>query len=295
MRAIFLLCSLVLVLSSCIKNNPDPVWIEVNEWTLEANSSLQGAEGVLTHNISDAWLYVGGKLIGVFQVPFKVPVLLSGTQEIRIFPTIKNNGISATKKIYPFLEEYDVIADLVQNETYVINPVTRYKSGLTFTVQDFEDQLNIEEASTSTATLLKVNDPTYFNEFINGGASGHYGQILMDQSSSIYKASSNFYVAYNMLLPKGEEVYLEIDYYTTVDFVTGLLAITPSGTTENPMIQLNKQDASPIQWKKIYIDLREVVSGIQDAQYFEFTFNAELDADISSGVVNIDNIKAVHF
>ena len=40
---------------------------------------------------------------GIFEVPFKIPILKSGSVSIKVYPVVKNNGISATKKIYPFL------------------------------------------------------------------------------------------------------------------------------------------------------------------------------------------------
>jgi hypothetical protein len=86
-----------LILSACVKNNPDPAWLEVTEWTLEANPSLSGEDGQLTHNITDAWVYVDEQLIGVFEVPFKIPILKEGSASIRLYPTIRVNGIAATK------------------------------------------------------------------------------------------------------------------------------------------------------------------------------------------------------
>ena len=50
MRAYYLLFILgfILTLNSCVKNNPDPSWIEVGEWTISANPNLGGDEGELT-------------------------------------------------------------------------------------------------------------------------------------------------------------------------------------------------------------------------------------------------------
>ena len=86
-----------LLLSACVKNNPDPAWLEVTEWTLEANPALNGEEGQLTHKITDAWVYVDEQLIGIFEVPFKIPILKEGLASIRLYPTIRVNGVAATK------------------------------------------------------------------------------------------------------------------------------------------------------------------------------------------------------
>ena len=118
----------IILLASCVKNNPDPSWLEVNEWTLLSNAGLSGSEGELTHNFSEAWLYVNDEIIGVFEVPFRIPILKSGSVNIKIYPTVKNNGISATKKIYPFMEVFEVNTELIQNQTVTLSPITKYKS-----------------------------------------------------------------------------------------------------------------------------------------------------------------------
>jgi hypothetical protein len=98
-----------------------------------------------------------------------------------------------------------------------------------------------------------------------------------------------------MNLPRSAEVYLEIDYYNTNAVITGLLAISPSGVQPNPNVQLNAQSPSSVKWKKIYIDLRELVSNSSPSAYFEQSFQAELDQGDTEGVIIIDNIKVVHF
>jgi len=50
--------ALFFILNSCAKNNPDPSWLEVNDWVLESNISLSGEEGELTQNISNAKVLV---------------------------------------------------------------------------------------------------------------------------------------------------------------------------------------------------------------------------------------------
>ena len=116
MKTIFVLFTLFLLFSGCVKNNPDPAWFEINTFTLVNNPSGNVA-GELTQNFTDAWVYVDSKLMGVFELPVKIPVLMEGVKKVQIFPTVRNNGISATKKIYPFTSAYEVEVDLVKNAT----------------------------------------------------------------------------------------------------------------------------------------------------------------------------------
>jgi hypothetical protein len=279
-------------LSGCVKNNPDPSWLEVNEWTLKANAELNLAEGELTQSITEAWVYVDDQIVGVFEVPFKIPILKSGNVSIKIYPAIKNNGISATKKIYPFLEPFTVYAELKQNETLTLNPETYYNSSTTFFIEDFEDaSIKLENDLNYPVQYFADNDPEILQDF-NGNFFGRIN--LNNTTDTMWVGTTNFYVDNGSDLPRGKDVYLEIDYYNTNSIVTGLLAVSPTSTKTNWNIQMNAQNPTTVKWKKIYIDLRELISNSEPNALFEHIFQARIDEDDSEGFIIIDNIKIVH-
>ena len=298
MRRLLYFLPLAIIFNSCVKNNPDPSWIEIGTWTVEDNPNLSVQFQGSHHNFSNAWVYVDNELMGVFELPVKIPVLKEGTKEIRIYPTILNNGISATKKIYPFVEVFAATVDLVKNETVTINPVTRYKDATKFWIEDFEQgSVQISSSSASLVNLQVINssDPIFVPS-VNGNA-GHFGRISLNENYNVYSSSTtaNANGTLNMPLPKGTDVYLEIDYHTTNSLITGVLAIGDNGTTDNTNVQINAQDPSTIQWKRIYIQVDEIVSLSTEANRFEFSFNALLDQGETATEINIDNIKAVYF
>jgi len=288
MKTIFVLFTLFLLFSGCVKNNPDPAWLEINTFTLVNNPSGNVA-GELTQNFTDAWVYVDSKLMGVFELPVKIPVLMEGVKKVQIFPTIRNNGISATKKIYPYTSAYEVEVDLVKNATITLNPVTQYFSNVKFTILDFEDaNLGFEDSPSSLANITASNDPSVIQSF-NGNS---FGRVTLTEAMNTWISATNL----DENLPRnGAEVYLEMDYYTTNDFVTGVLGINSDGVAENPNVQINAQDESTVQWKKIYIELKTIVSGSTSADYFEHSFEAILGEGKTSTQINIDNIKVVYF
>lgn len=299
MKSIFSILMISLLLSGCVKNNQDPAWIEITKWDLQSNSAVTpnsvNDPGVLSSNFSDAWIYMDGDLVGVFELPVKLPIIKDGAHTFKLYPAVQNNGISATKKIYPFVEPYEVIVDLVQNEVATINPNTRYYSNVEFWIEDFEDaSIRITDGPSSLVQLEKVSGSPIATPELNGNS---FGRISLTTSNYIWIASTiaNNNGQLNMNLPRGQEVYLEIDYHNTNELTTGVLAINTDGTTtDNRNIRLNPQTEN-VKWKKIYIDLREIVSASVNASYFEFSFQSILDSGDSSGEVNIDNIKAVYF
>jgi hypothetical protein len=287
MRLFFNLISLFFLFSACVKNNPDPTWLQVNEWTISANPSLSLQEGELTENISDAWVYINDELIGVFQVPFKIPILKEGNVTFKIYPAIKNNGISATKKIYPFLKEYVINGTLVKNQVFTINPTTQYKDNLNFWIEDFEDasfQIT-DDPNTSAANIDTDNIDL---QWFNGNA---FGKVVLNSTDSTWIA----YTSEQLNLPKGQECYLEIDYKVTNNVTTGLIYVTSESTTNNVHIRLNAQKPDVAVWKKIYIDLRELIGNSPSGSVFSQSFIASLDEGNTEGMILIDNIKVIHF
>ena len=75
MKSIFSLLFISLVILGCTKNNQDPAWIEIAEWDLQSNPSSVNDPGILTSNFSDAWIYMDGDLVGVFELPVKLPII----------------------------------------------------------------------------------------------------------------------------------------------------------------------------------------------------------------------------
>ena len=97
-----------------------------------------------------------------------------------------------------------------------------------------------------------------------------------------------------MVLPKsGAEVYLEIDFKTNNNILTGVLGINSFEIKQNPFIQLNKDQNG--EWRKIYLDLKEIVSNSTSAEYFEIYLRALIDPENTTGEIYIDNLKILFF
>lgn len=277
----------LLLVSGCVKNNPDPSWLYIDKWTLNANPNLSGAEGELTQNFSEAWVYINDECVGVFELPVKIPLLKTGSVNVKVYPGIKDNGISGTKRIYPFCNVFQQTINLTANQTVSLNPVTSYVSSTNFIIEDFEG-----------ANVLLENDPntSMANYFIsnqdlqpfNGNA---YAKVNLNAMDSIWIA----YTTFGSYHSKGKEVYLEIDYYTTNRIITGLIAISPSGIKKNTNIQINKSSPETVKWKKIYISLKELIGASDANAYFDHSFEAFKESGMGNTEIRIDNVKVVYF
>lgn len=284
-----LLVLIVLSNNSCVKNNPAPAWIEVSTWELEENPFSATSAGELTHAFTSAWVYVDGKFIGIFEAPFKIPILEEGWKKITLYPTVLNNGISATKKIYPFVEAYEIEAELIKNQVTSIHPVTRYKSNTILTILDFNGaNIDLDDDPDSPASILNSSDPDIIESF-NGG---QFGKVELTSTENIWISATPI----GQNLPQGAaEVYMEMDIYCTEDVVTGILALNGAGVTQNRNVQINEQKPEEATWRKLYIDLTTIVSGSQQGSDFKHSFEAFLDEGKTEAVICIDNIKIVRF
>jgi hypothetical protein len=278
---------ILFITNSCVKNNPKPSWIEILPWTLVENSSL-GTEKELTHNFSDAYVIIDEEIVGFFELPVKFPILKEGKHQIKIYPAIQNNGIKAHgKKIYPFCATFTSEIELIKEKTVTLDPSTNYINGTKFWIEDFEDAtLKISNEAVSTVNLMRGSDP----EILKYGNA--YGHVHLSSAESYWYGITSS----GLNLPKnGTEVYLEVDYRSTNSLLTGVLAYNSNGFTDNPNIQINGQDKENIKWKKIYIELREIVSYSLTSTVFEQYFKALLDEGKTEGDIYIDNVKIVYF
>ncbi|GAA0875392.1 hypothetical protein GCM10009118_18010 [Wandonia haliotis] len=276
----------VFLLYSCGKDVNPPTFLKINDFILEENPSASSLQGELTHNFSDAWVYIDGELLGVFELPCKLPLDYEGSHKLQIVAGVRKNGISASKVRYPFVEVYSEQINFTRLDTTTVTPVTRYFSGLNFWIEDFEDaSVKIQSTIYSKTDLYKDNDP----EILKYG--NFYGRVDLNTTDSLWEAATTD--MWN--IPKGQDVYIEIDYYNTNSILTSVKAINQDGFNVNAHVLLNTQYEGNVVWKKMYIDIREIVSYSVNYNQFQLLFTSILQTGMSDSYAIIDNIKLIHF
>lgn len=283
MQKLYNLLFVALILLSCSKNNPDPSWIEIKEWNLISNKTNK--EGELSHNFSNAYIEVDDETIGFFELPIKLPILKSGEHKLKIYPVVLNNGISASKTIYPFCQPYQIDVTLNQNQTLSISPTTTYYTDCKFWIEDFEDAgIKIKTEDGYGAILSTGNDTKYLKYGSN------YGQIIVTNENPIWQGKTTT----NSTLPQGRNIYMEVDYLNSNTLLTGVYVSNSTENKYNPNVALNAQDKSNLKWKKVYIDLRQMISYSTSGSIFEQYFNVTNSSTTDSNFVLIDNVKLIY-
>lgn len=283
-----LLPLLVMLFSGCKKTDLTPSWLVINDFTLTTNEVTEGEN---THNITDAWVYMDNVALGVFELPARIPVLAEGTHNFVIYPGIKVNGISATRQRYPFYNRFETSIELTRGMEHTVTPATTYKSNLQFElIENFENVgFDFDKDLISDTDIVVLTSAMYPDTVAYGN---NCGAVYLNLADSLYKGQTNT----NLNLPGGEDVYVEIDYMNTNSIAMGVIAENSGGTAEHPpLVILNAQDESELQWKKIYINLIDDVSYEINATSFEIYLLGILDGEETSGVIYLDNIKVVRF
>jgi len=281
--------ALLLLHSGCELINPPeqiPSFIAIDSIKLEPNPDVLA--GSLSSYITDAWIYVDDQLIGAFELPCTVPVLLEeeqkSEQKITVLAGIYLNGVKSTRVYYPFYTPWEQTISLVPDSIITLSPMVKYDSQVKLPLHEtFElGGVLFEEGISSVATLTKTDAA---HEVFEGAYSG---KVVLNSTDSIYVGVS---VNHIQLPTAGGNVFLELDYKTDAAVMFGLYA-----HKTGQVVQLEVAGVLPQpNWNKIYINLTPTVFRHNDANSFKLFMGAVLPEGESEAVILLDNIKLIHF
>ena len=282
-RTLFFLIPLLFF--ACTKEQDKVSWLKIEKWELLPNPNNNNNEGELTHNLNQVFISMGGKFLGSFELPIKIPIIDEGTHDFVLIPGVVQNGINSTKTRYPFMEQYSTTLTLKLEDTVTMQPTTRYFDNIQFLIEDFENPvaLNIETDQNSLVDIIASDDPA-ISKWGN-----YFGRIDLTKQDSLFIGYTNFGVS----LPKqNANVFLEMDYMNSNSLATSVISYNSNELFDDVHIQLNPQ--SNPHWRHIYLDLKEIITFRNQATVNEQGFVAILDSGNVDGFVYLDNIKVVY-
>ena len=280
MRGILHIClGLFLVTSlfnSCrkIPNDGIPSYIRVDSVIVLTSTNLFGSA---SHNISNVWVDVAGENMGTYEVPVTFPVLNDGKLKATFQAGIRQNGIGATRIIYPFYLPDTVTLDLLATQETAFIPNFEYVPGTDMKYHEDFDFLS------SIGGVDRVDTGNVFE----GPGSG---LIYMDTAlnvTSVVATSTTFDIP---TTPPGP-VFIELDYRNDAVFSVGMQAIDEFGFPVSfEKVFIPARD----EWNKIYINVSEEVNFIRGTDY-QIRIETALTGDKTKAHVYLDNIKLLHF
>lgn len=277
-------CSMLLWLYACeLFDKPEkiPSFIYIESISLEENTAINA--GSLSSKIVDAWVFIDDQLIGAFELPATIPVLMEGEHKIAVYAGIYLNGVRTTRVYYPFYAEWKSDLVLVPDSIITIKPVVRYLEGIKLPFhENFElGGVLLEDANESLAELVKTNDP---GDVFEGNYSG---KIILTEDDTLYLGVS---IQAYQLPTAGGHVFLEMNYKSESDIIIGVYA-----QKATQILQLEVAGVLPKEdWNKIYINLSPTVFRHTDAYDFKLFIGSVLPKGKTEATILIDNLKLIH-
>ncbi len=284
--------------SSCEVINPSeeiPCYLRIDSITfVDSAQSPPVIVSRKTQRIIDAWVFIDGKLIGIYEYPFTIPVILSdGTHRVRVYAGISRNGTASDKEIYPFFTRFDQVVDFKKGETDTVKPRFAYDYSIMKFPPEAVGQFpeGFEGAGTifkmikngGVDTLLKEdNDSLVFN--------GNYSGLLV-MNATAPKLTMETSKAYSVPTNR-RPVYFEMSFKTDVTLRLGIYGINnaTSGVTDVPFINLNPTNG---EWKKVYLNFTDEVSSFTNTK-FKIYLKADHNTTLPESKILLDDIQLIY-
>ena len=251
------------------------------------NFSTDEDQGTDSNNIAEVWVYSETDVLGVFPLPATIPVLQENGEDvvhITLLPGVRVNGISSTRKPYPFYEVLELDFNYVPGGVDTVEFHSNYAPGVEIILsENFESANRFQASSTSTAEVVRTFDPAWVFE---GAVSG----LIMLSEDASHVTSTTQEQLYD--LSGDVATFLEFNYRCDNSFAVGLEAIGGINPERTPIIVLNPTGE---EWNKMYLDLGPFLRSTPTAYGSELTLDAILDMGKESGYVVVDNFKIVHY
>jgi hypothetical protein len=274
-------------LSSCEVVNPDeqePGYIIIEDY----NYQVEINEGSESHKITEIWAYANNQIVGVYDLPAKIPVLTSGNTTMSFFAGIKSNGLSSMRLKYPFFEGETREMNIQPLKFDTIVPSFGYFDNLLFVEKDFDGNTPTMVSMSGNQAEVSMEDNP---EFVFEGERCGYYKLESGEVKLLIKDDQNH------ALTAGNTVFLELDYSCNNMFSIGLISRESGVDNKNLAVIVNPTTegvGNPI-WNKIYIDLGLIVQTRTGASYFEIYFEANPDNSGDEVELFLDNVKLVQF
>jgi hypothetical protein len=230
-----------------------------------------------SHKITDIWLYVDDKFQGIYPIGSVMPVMNSGTANVRLYGGIVNNGIAGTRLPYTFYNPYSYTGTFETGKTYTIVPTFEYRSGILIQDDSFSGSGSYYLPGGDTPPV-PVSDPSK----VWGGTGNSIFMTVTDAKPQAWLETST-----PLALPLGgSDVYLEMDYKCNHEFMVGVIG---GGLEKRIALTLRPQS----EWNKVYVSLTSVVSAQPTYVSYKVLIQAIKQPSAPDAEIYIDNLRLV--
>jgi hypothetical protein len=282
---IILICNLFLTACELFdKDSFTPAFIEVDKASLLTD--LNQGDGVL--RVEEIYLYKNEKLLGVFPIPGKIPIIVEGgTEDVELFITaaVRVDGQATTVQEYAFFDPIVKNIKLSEGQTVSVPLEFKYKNDTKF---DFVDDFEIGNKFSTNIDTFSAFDLVETDIDKNTGSKSG----LMTTSLKANTMEVTQFAFFDNKNNAQGRVFLEFDYKNEDNLSVGTLLLKSNTIMKEFKIQLQPSKT----WNRVYIDLTNEISN-QEVIGYKVVLHAQFNS--GSGKMEnqnfIDNVKLVHF
>lgn len=270
---------LIIAITGCNIINPAepvPTYIHVDSFVVKDRF------GVPTlHNVNAVWVYNSNILVGTYDLPATIPVIMDKPSRISLAAGIPVSGMNNFIDIYPFYtRDTFTVTPSPGNIINHIGNTTYYPSINELIIANFDlggSGFGLAEGTVPIG-VTKADSEKY---------SGYYsGVIRLSAPRDTLSVDSSI----EFMLPSNKDVYLEFDYRCTIPFYIGLRSNSYGFTN----LQYVSGISPSTKWRKFYYSFRDFISKLPGDTYTLY-INASLPPGTQNGKVLLDNIKMIYF
>lgn len=273
--------AILLTLAACHKTETVPTYLVVPGITLQATDEQGGS----TSKITEAWVTLDEKSVGVWELPARIPVIGDGSHTIGITAGIRRNGTFDDRLRYPYFTTWRTTMDLVPEGAVDLAPTVQYQPATFFTERFNDAGSQLLAASSSDTTLILYSAATDPEVLLDGSQCGGFvldltNDVVVLQTEQDFPGASG-------------PVYLELDYSTDVELSLGVSYIQDGQAGSAPWaVILPNADAGSVVWNKIYVDLSDFFNraGFTGRDIY---IAAQLPSGRSRAAAYFDNLKII--
>lgn len=267
-------------LTSCGWYEPDegiPSYLYIDSMILVPSPE---AQGTLSANIKDVWVFIDGDLQGAFPLPARIPLLREGPCNLQLSAGVLLNGISATRAIYPFYNRWDSVRILTRGQTDTLRPRITYRNTVRYLWMENFDNLGFGMRARVGSDTFLLRESV--SDSVLEGSSCL--RMVVDQRAPYLTAESIDQIA----LTAGKPCFLEINYRNNIPLQVGLQSQIGSDISDPLWIV---ELAPSLVWNKQYINFTPYLGVVNGARYRLMLRPVLPGSTQSAGVVRVDNLK----
>lgn len=273
--------SVIIATVGCQKTDSESAFVEIDAMAVAATDEQGGG----TSKITDVWVTVDERSLGVWELPARIPVLANGEHTIGITGGVKRNGSFDDRLRYPYYTRWSGPAMLEQGGTLQLSPVVAYQPA-SFWLEQFNDAGSQLITSEQSDTTLLIISPTAEPGIVLDGTQ--CGGFVLD--------AAHPYIALmtDADLPgTSGPVYLEMDYSTDIELTIGFAYVQDGIAQSEPWVVLvPTASEGSISWNKVYVDLTAyfATGGLTGRDIY---IGSQLPSGRTRAAAYFDNVKIV--